>query len=94
MQDLDDRIADRIKERQGPTPPPLIPGSRTTEFWIAVAALVPWAADQFGIDYDMVIDAAGDVAQVVQPEGDGNLPMLIAAIYVAGRIILKYFRGR
>jgi hypothetical protein len=41
MQDLDDRIADRIKERQGPTAPPLIPGSRTTEFWIAVAALWP-----------------------------------------------------
>lgn len=99
MQDLDDRIAEREKriaalsqKRQQDRDQPLIPGSRTTEFWVVLATLIPWAADQFGIDYDLVIDAAGEVAHAVGADDGSNMPMAIAAAYVIGRNVVKVVR--
>jgi|GEM_PF-5334581 hypothetical protein len=92
MQDIDDRIAERIKEQRGQRPP-LIPGTRTTEFWVVLAALLPWAADKFGLDAAMLRGAVDEAAKIVDTDGGSDLTILIAAVYVIGRIMLKYFRG-
>ena len=72
--------------------PVLKSGVKSSEFWVSIVALLPWLAQQFGLDPSMVADTARGTIEIVSKNTGSDLPLAIAGAYVVGRLVLKHFR--
>ena len=66
-------------------------GAKTSEFWMAVAVILPYVANQLGIDLGAVAAMLIDAQKNIQAVHDtSQAPAGVAALYVAGRMWLKH----
>lgn len=65
-------------------------GVMTSEFYVVVAVLAPWIAQQLGIDLAGAIGSADELRRTIEAaHGGSDLPVWVAAAYVIGRNVVK-----
>jgi hypothetical protein len=67
-------------------------GAKTSEFYVVIAVLAPWIAQQFGVDLAGFVANPDDIAGMIKSAHaqGGNAPVWMAVAYVVGRVILKW----
>ena len=67
-------------------------GAKTSEFYIVLAVIAPWVSQQLGFDISSILANPDDLAGMIKAAHDqgGNAPVWVAAIYCAGRFLLKW----
>jgi len=70
--------------------PAITPGHKTTELYVVAAVLLPWIANQFGIDASVITNNADELRQAIEAaHGGSDMPVWVAIAYVIGRNVLK-----
>ena len=66
-------------------------GVKSSEFYVVLAVLAPWIAQQFGVDLSSFVANPDDIAGMIKSAHaqEGNAQVWIALAYVVGRVILK-----
>lgn len=67
------------------------PGKKSTEFYVALAVLIPWIAQQLGIDLSGVAGSAEELRQTIEAaHANSDVPAWAAGAYIVGRTALKW----
>lgn len=71
-------------------------GAKTSEFYIVLAVLIPWISQQFGIDLSALLASPDDIAGMIQAAHDkgSDTPVMVAGLYIVGRILRKWRAGQ
>ena len=73
----------------------LIRGGKTSEFYVVLLVLLPWICQQFGVNYENVIQNADELRNAIEAaHGGSSMPVWVAMAYVVGRKLLKWQAGR
>jgi hypothetical protein len=71
--------------------PEMTPGYKTTELYVVAAVLLPWIAQQVGLDASVITDNADELRKAIEAaHGGSDMPVWVAIIYVCGRKVLKW----
>ena len=66
-------------------------GVKTSEFYVVAAVLLPWIAQQLGIDLAGAIGNADELRRTIEAaHGGSDVPVWVAAAYVIGRKAIKW----
>ena len=65
-------------------------GMKSSEFWVAAAVIVPWLLKSLGLDaWIPSPEKINQVAEAVKQGNVSDMPIVIAGLYIAGRIYYK-----
>jgi len=65
-------------------------GVKTSELYVTLAVLLPWIAQQLGIDLAGAIGTADELRRTIEAaHGGSDMPVWVAAAYVIGRNVVK-----